>query len=105
MSRRENTIGKMSGNYEGSGTGTIRWKIDELQRSFRPIGQRADGFEMEFKHDFDDGPLPTRAPGNEWIAPFIFRLESFDSDRKRAIALIEYCDYHMKIGETSSSCP
>ena len=100
MSKQENTIGKMSGNYEGSGTWydstgkSMNYSVVQANRA------SGDGFEMEFKHNFDDGTATDAHFAMKWIAPFIFRLESFDKPIGNGYCINEYCHYHMKIGET-----
>ena len=100
MSKQENTIGKMSGNYEGSGTWydstgkSMNYSVVQANRA------AGDGFEMEFKHDFDDGTTTDAHLAMKWIAPFIFRLESLDKPIGNGYCINEYCHYHMKIGET-----
>jgi len=58
----------------------------------------ADGFEIAFKHDFDDGTAVDARFRMIWIAPNLFRVETNGAAVGNGYVFGGYCHYHLKPG-------
>ena len=58
----------------------------------------ADGFEIAFKHDFDDGTVVDARFRMIWIAPNLFRVESNGAAIGNGYVFGGYCHYHLQPG-------
>lgn len=57
------------------------------------------GFELWFKHDFDDASVVEARFNMTWIAPSLFRVDVADNAIGNGYIFDGYCHYHMKAGE------
>jgi hypothetical protein len=93
------TIERLSGTYAGSG----RWHDALGQSQSYTIEQTnrvtADGFEIAFQHDFEDGSVIKADFALIAIAPSIFRLEMSGAAVGSAYVLDDYCHYCLKVGD------
>lgn len=93
------TIERFLGTYEGAGT----WHDSAGKTSAYRIGQTnlatADGFEVAFKHDFDDGTVVQARFTMTWIAPHIFRVDVSGSSVGHGYVFDSYCHYHLRAGD------
>jgi len=93
-----NTIEKFAGTYEGTGT----WHDATGKSSGYRIQQTnvgsADGFEVAFKHDFDDGSVVDARLNMTWIAANLFRVDVSGVAIGNGYVFDEHCHYHMKVG-------
>jgi hypothetical protein len=58
----------------------------------------ADGFEIAFTHDFDDGTVVDAKFAMIWIAPNLFRVEAGGAVIGNGYLFDGYCHYHMNAG-------
>ena len=86
------------GTYEGTGA----WHDAAGKSSGYRIRQTntpsADGFEIAFKHDFDDGTVVDARFRMIWIAPNLFRVESNGAAIGNGYVFGGYCHYHLQPG-------
>jgi hypothetical protein len=94
-----NSIEKLSGTYAGSGC----WHDALGQSQSYTIEQTnrvtADGFEIVFKHEFEDGSVVKAHFALITIAPNILRLEMSGAAVGNAYVLDDYCHYCLKVGD------
>jgi hypothetical protein len=94
-----NTIDKLAGTYEGTG----KWHDaagKSLGYSIRQTNvATTDGFDVAFKHDFDDGSVVDARFEMMWIAPNLFRVDVSGAAVGNGYIFDEYCHYHMKVGD------
>jgi hypothetical protein len=57
------------------------------------------GFEVAFKHHFDDGALVEARFTMTWIGPNLFRVEASGATVGNGYVFGEFCHYHMKFGD------
>jgi hypothetical protein len=88
----------LMGTYEGTGA----WHDAAGQSSGYRIRQTntpsADGFEIAFKHDFDDGTVVDARFRMIRIAPHLFRVETNGAAIGNGYVFGGYCHYHLKPG-------
>jgi hypothetical protein len=94
-----NTIDRLAGSFAGSGSwhdavGTSA--AYTIQHTNRETG---DGFDVAFKHDFEDGTVVDARFSMTWIAPGIFRVDVAGTPVGNGYLFEGYCHYHMKFGE------
>jgi hypothetical protein len=94
-----NTIEPFLGMFEGAGS----WHDSVGQASGYRIRQTnratSEGFEVAFRHDFDDGTVVEARFRMVWIAPDIFRVDVADAAVGHGYVFGAYCHYHLKPGE------
>ena len=94
-----NAIEKFVGTYEGTGT----WHDSAGKSSAYRIQQTnlatANGFEVAFKHDFDDGTVINARFVMTWLALNIFHVDVSGTAVGHGYVFDEYCHYHIKVGE------
>lgn len=93
------TVEKFLGTYEGDGA----WHDSAGKTSDYRIAQTnlttTDGFEIAFKHDFDDGTVVQARFTMTWIAPHIFRVDVSGAAVGHGYVFDNYCHYHLKVGD------
>lgn len=57
------------------------------------------GFEVAFKHDFDDGTVVEARFTMTWIAPNLFRVDVASAPVGNGYVFGKVCHYHMKFGD------
>jgi hypothetical protein len=86
------------GTYQGTGA----WHDEAGKSSGYRIRQTntpsADGFEIAFKHDFDDGTVVNAQFQMIRIAPNLFRVETNGAAIGNGYVFGGYCHYHVKPG-------
>lgn len=93
------SIEGLIGTFDGSGTWcdaagkSARYRVRQTNVS------TADGFEVAFKHDFDDGTVVDARFSMSWIAPSLFRLDVSGAPVGNGYVFGGVCHYHMKLGE------
>jgi len=94
-----NTFERFTGTYEGTGT----WYDSAGKSSAYRIQQTnlatADGFEVAFKHDFDDGTVVDARFRMTWMAANLFRVDVSGGAVGNGYIFDAYCHYHMKVGD------
>jgi hypothetical protein len=92
------SLDKLIGTYEGTGA----WYDSAGKTSGYRVRQTnvpiADGFEVAFKHDFDDGTVVDAKFAMIWIAPNLFRVETGGIAIGNGYVFDRYCHYHMNPG-------
>jgi hypothetical protein len=90
-----NAIGNWLGTYEGSG----RWHdavgksgVYRIAQTNRPA---ANGFEIAFKHDFDDTTIVEARFSMTWLESGLFRVEISGAAVGNGYVFDEYCHYHI----------
>ena len=85
--------------YEGTGT----WHDSTRKSSAYRIRQTnlatAGGFEVAFKHDFDDGTVVDARFKMTWMAPNLFRVDVSGVAVGNGYIFDTYCHYHVKVGD------
>ena len=61
--------------------------------------ETAAGFDVWFKHDFDDASVVEARFNMTWIAPSLFRVDVSGTAVGNGYIFDGYCHYHMKAGE------
>jgi hypothetical protein len=91
-------LNKLIGTYEGTGA----WYDSSGKTSGYRVRQTnapiADGFEVAFKHDFDDGTVVDAKLAMIWIAPNLFRVETGGLAIGNGYVFDGFCHYHMTPG-------
>jgi hypothetical protein len=91
-------LNKLIGTYEGTGA----WYDSSGKTSGYRVRQTnapiADGFEVAFKHDFDDGTVVNAKLAMIWIAPNLFRVETGGLAIGNGYVFDGFCHYHMTPG-------
>ena len=88
------------GAFDGSGAWYDSAGKSATYRITQTNASSADGFEMAFKHDFDDGTVIDARFRMTWIAPSLFRLHVGDAPVGNGYVFGGVCHYHMKLGDT-----
>jgi hypothetical protein len=87
------------GTFEGSGTWhdsaakSMGYRVRQINRI------SADGFEVKFKHDFDDGTTTDAWFVMTWIAPHLFRVDVGSNAVGHGYCVGNSCSFHIKPGE------
>ena len=89
------SFGRFLGSYNGSGewhdeigkSGTYR--VTHVNRA------TANGFEIDFKHDFDDATIVEARFAMTWLASGLFRVEIAGAAVGRGYLFDDYCHYHV----------
>jgi hypothetical protein len=91
-------IDSLAGTYEGTG----EWFDSSGKSSTYSVRQTnsetPDGFEIVFKHDFDDGTVVDARFEMTWVAPRIFRVSVAGASLGYGYLLDGYCHYHLETG-------
>jgi hypothetical protein len=91
-------IEQFMGTFEGSGA----WHDSTAKSLGYRIRQtnvpHPDGFEIAFKHDFDDGTVVDARFSMIRIAPNLFRVETNGAAIGNGYVFGSYCHYHLKPG-------
>ena len=91
---------RITGTYKGSGKWydsagkSMAYKVTQTNRA------TSGGFEMEFKHDFDDGSTTDARFVMTWIAPHIFRVEIGSHPVGHGYSIGDSWKYHIKAGDS-----
>jgi hypothetical protein len=88
------------GAYEGAGTWYDAARKSATYQIRQTNRATTDGFEVTFKHDFDDGSVVEATFGMTWLAPHLFRVEVAGSPVGNGYMFENVCHYHMKFGDT-----
>ena len=93
-----NIVDRFVGTYEGEGTWYDSGGKSAGYRVRQTNAPTADGFEIAFKHDFDDGTVVDARFWMIWIAPNLFRVETAGAPIGNGYAFDGYCHYHLSPG-------
>lgn len=89
----------ISGRYIGSGI----WHDAQGQSLRYVVAQTnrftAEGFDVEFTHDFADNTQVRAHFEMTWMTPFLFRVNIGASQVGHGFCLANACKYHIKTGE------
>jgi len=87
------------GTFEGSGTWYDAAGKSATYRIQQTNQATADGFEVAFKHDFEDGALVEAKFSMTWIAPNLFRVDVAGAPVGNGYVFGPVCHYHLKFGD------
>jgi hypothetical protein len=87
------------GTFEGSGAWYDSASKSATYRIRQTNASSDEGFEMAFKHDFEDGTVVDARFNMTWIAPNLFRLDVAGAQVGNGYVFGGVCHYHMKLGE------
>jgi hypothetical protein len=92
-------IDSLAGTYEGTG----EWFDSSGKSSKYSVRQTnastADGFEIAFKHEFDDGTMVDARFQMTWVTPHIFRVSAAGAPMGHGYVFDGYCHYHLETGK------
>jgi hypothetical protein len=92
-------VERLLGAYEGAGAWydaahkSATYQISQTNRA------TADGFEVTFRHDFDDGSVVEATFSMTWLAPHLFRVGVSGAPVGNGYVFDDVCHYHMKFGD------
>jgi hypothetical protein len=90
---------KFAGTFAGAGA----WYDSTGQSAPYKVHQSnvatADGFEVTFKHDFEDGSVVEARVTMSWIAPNLFRVDMSGAPVGNGYVFDAAFHYHMKFGD------
>jgi hypothetical protein len=89
---------RLTGTFEGQGAWYDSSGKSSGYRVRQTNVQTADGFEIAFKHDFDDGTVVDATFRMIWIARNLFRVEAGGAAIGNGYLFNSYCHYHMTPG-------
>ena len=95
MTSVEGLIGTFNGSgawYDSAGK-SATYRIRQTNVS------TADGFEVTFKHDFDDATIVEAHFTMTWIAASLFRVDVAGAAVGNGYVFDNMCHYHMKFGD------
>jgi len=87
------------GMYEGTGTwhdGAGKTAAYRIQQS---IQATADGFDVSFRHDFEDGAVVEARFSMTWMTPNLFRVDTAGAEVGNGYVFGDLSHYHMKFGD------
>jgi hypothetical protein len=94
-----NDIEQFVGTFEGTGT----WFDAAAKSGTYKIRQMTvattGGFEVSFKHDFDDGTVVDARFVMTWVAPNVFRVDLGGTSLGHGYVSDDYCHYYFKAGD------
>ncbi|PYR49705.1 MAG: hypothetical protein DMF89_11855 [Acidobacteria bacterium] len=98
-------IDPFSGTFKGDGTWHDAAGKSSSYRVVQTNAATSDGFDVTFRHDFDDGSVVDARFAMTWIAPHVFRLEvpgapGGNGPIGNGYVFGGYCHYHMRVGES-----
>ena len=89
----------LAGTYEGTG----EWFDSSGKSSKYSVRQTnastVDGFEIAFKHEFDDGTVVDARFHMTWVPPHIFRVSAAGAPMGHGYVFDGYCHYHLETGK------
>jgi hypothetical protein len=92
-----------SPEFAGTFDGTGAWYDSAGKSATYTIHQTnvatTEGFEVAFKHDFDDGSVVEARFTMGWIAPNLFRVDVSGAAVGNGYVFDGVCHYHMKFGD------
>ena len=94
-----NNIERFLGTYEGAGTSHDSAGKSLAYRVQQTSLPTTNGFEIAFRHDFDDGTVTDARFNMTWVAPHIFRVDVSGTPVGHGYVFDTYCHYHLRIGE------
>jgi hypothetical protein len=93
------SVDGLIGTFHGSGA----WHDAAGKSASYRINQTnvatADGFEVAFKHDFDDATVVEARFTMTWVASNLFRVDMAGAAVGNGYVFEKVCHYHMKFGD------
>jgi hypothetical protein len=94
-----NTIERFVGTYQGAGAWFDSAGKSSAYRIKQTTLATANGFEIAFRHDFDDGTVVDARFDMTWVAPNIFRVEVSNASVGHGYLFDTDCHYDLKVGD------
>ena len=88
-----------TGTYEGTGTWYDAVAKSGTYRIRHTHAPTADGFDVSFTHDFDDGTVVEAQFRMTWISPRLFSVHVGGTLVGNGYLFDDFCQYHMKFGD------
>ena len=92
------TIDRLAGTFTGVGTWYDSAGKSASYRVRQTNRVTSDGFEVAFKHDFDDGTVVDARFAMSWLTRNLFRVDVGGSAVGNGYVFDNYCHYHLKPG-------
>ncbi|MCB9736924.1 MAG: hypothetical protein H6745_30450 [Deltaproteobacteria bacterium] len=93
-----NVIHPFIGHFEGQGTWYDAAGKSQAYRVSQTLSASDDGFELAFRHDFDDGDHTDAMMQMRWIAPHLFALEMNAVPVGHGYVFGDTLHYHLLVG-------
>ena len=94
-----NTADTFVGTFEGTGAWHDAAGKSMAYRIRQTNTATADGFEIAFTHNFDDGTVVEARFSMTWIAPSLLRVDVAGAPVGNGYVFDAYCHYHLKMGD------
>jgi hypothetical protein len=93
------TIEPFAGTFEGAGTWYDAAGKSAAYRIQQTASATDGGFEVTFRHDFDDGTVVEARFSMSWIASNLFRVDISGTPVGNGYLFGDLCHYHVKVGD------
>jgi len=93
------SIETFTGTFEGTGTWHDAAGKSATYRIQQTTSATDGGFEVAFRHDFEDGAVVEARFSMSWIASNLFRVDVSGAPVGNGYLFGDLCHYHMKFGE------
>jgi hypothetical protein len=94
-----NPVELIAGAYTGQGIWYDEDGKSGTYTAVETIVANASGFDVTFKHDFDDGSVVNAHFTMVWIGPSLFRVESAGNSIGNGYVFDRLCHYHLRAGD------
>jgi hypothetical protein len=92
-------VERLLGPYEGAGVWYDAARKSATYQIRQTNRATADGFEVAFRHDFDDGSVVEATFNMVWLVPHLFRVDISGAPVGNGYVFDDFCHYHMKLGD------
>jgi hypothetical protein len=92
-------IDRLVGTFTGSGSWHDSAGKAQAYKVAQAIGKTADGFEISFRHDFEDASVTEARFLMRWTTPVIFDVLVADRMVGNGYCFNLYCHYHLALGD------
>ena len=92
------TVARIVGHYSGSGTWHDAAGHSGGYQITQSIHETANGFEVAFKHRFDDGRVVEARFEMHWVASRLFAVHVAGQPGGHGYWLGDYCHFHVEPG-------
>jgi hypothetical protein len=92
-------VDRLLGLYEGAGVWYDAARKSATYQIRQTNRATADGFEVTFRHDFDDSSFVEATFSMAWLVPHLFRVDISGAPVGNGYVFDNFCHYHMKFGD------
>ena len=93
------TIEGFAGTFEGAGTWHDAAGKSAMYRIQQTAAATDGGFDVAFRHDFDDGTVVEGRFSMSWIASNLFRVDVSGAPVGNGYLFGDLCHYHLMFGD------